>query len=531
VRRALQRKCACGGTCNSCGGATAPPIVQRVLGESGRPLDRATRALMEPRFGHNFSSVRVHDGARAAQSAAEVDASAYTVGNHIVFGSRAPRDELLAHELTHVVQQSGADSSGPLRIGDANDPLEREADANTHAHAAHAAAPRMLQRACDPAHTGLGAVPPMPACAAPAGPGSGESFLFCQDSTELLPGEETRLTAMSARLATAKSVNVNGYASTEGPRGREEEYNLTLACHRANHVAGKLIGGGVPASKIKTIRHGATTEFGAGLAPNRRVLVGFETTPEPPKAKNCGPDITKWFIGTMNAAKFDPRVQRVERGLAVAASIGQQEGMSSINFVETELRDRANDAATKTNASQPPPKNVQDQLSAAGKHPRPSRPFFSQPNPLGNIAGMSTALYLALTDWRDLVNHGAPFDFKAHKLLQSNLNANGCDDPCANASVTIAGKCFRNDVPGNLFYAYIGGWVGLSENALQLGSITAQLNSPTNPGWDPPDDTQMISVGFNLPKLLLNEITLGASLASVPAREPCTPCAKEYWPK
>ncbi len=76
---------------------------------------------MEPRFGRDFSAVRVHSGAAAERSAREMDAHAYTVGGHIVFGPGrlAPGTEegrrLLAHELTHVAQQSGAAGPGPSR--------------------------------------------------------------------------------------------------------------------------------------------------------------------------------------------------------------------------------------------------------------------------------------------------------------------------------------------------------------------------------------------------------------------------------
>jgi hypothetical protein len=85
----------------------------------GQPLDAATRAFFEPRFGHDFSHVRVHTDARAAKSARAVNALAYTVGQDIVFRSGAFRPEtvagrrLLAHELTHVIQQTRA-PSGPL---------------------------------------------------------------------------------------------------------------------------------------------------------------------------------------------------------------------------------------------------------------------------------------------------------------------------------------------------------------------------------------------------------------------------------
>jgi len=90
-----------------------PPIVNEVLRWPGQPLDATTRAFMEPRFGSDFSHVRIHSNQVAGRSAQEVNAQAYTVGNDIVFGSGrfAPETpegrHLLSHELTHVIQQSG----------------------------------------------------------------------------------------------------------------------------------------------------------------------------------------------------------------------------------------------------------------------------------------------------------------------------------------------------------------------------------------------------------------------------------------
>jgi hypothetical protein len=94
---------------------TAPASVDSVLAGTGRPLDPALRQDMEQRFGHDFSRVRVHSGGAAEQSARDVNANAYTVGHNIVFGTGrfAPVSHegrrLIAHELTPVVQQSGAD--------------------------------------------------------------------------------------------------------------------------------------------------------------------------------------------------------------------------------------------------------------------------------------------------------------------------------------------------------------------------------------------------------------------------------------
>ena len=133
---AAQRKCSGGGKLSKCsntrseaaGGLlqlkhsdtaalvpeVAPPLVNEVLREPGRPLDEETRAFMEPRFGYDLSTVRLHTDARSAQSATAMNARAYTVGRHIVFahGQYSPGSEsgrsLLAHELTHTAQQAGS---------------------------------------------------------------------------------------------------------------------------------------------------------------------------------------------------------------------------------------------------------------------------------------------------------------------------------------------------------------------------------------------------------------------------------------
>lgn len=125
----VQRMCHCGGECESCKEqehallqrrsdeasieGKAPSIVDDVLASTGRPLDQASRAFFEPRFGADFGDVRVHTGARASESAQAVRALAYTVGKNIVFANEqympgsATGQRLLAHELTHVVQQGG----------------------------------------------------------------------------------------------------------------------------------------------------------------------------------------------------------------------------------------------------------------------------------------------------------------------------------------------------------------------------------------------------------------------------------------
>lgn len=153
----LQRQCACGqhtiagGECAECRKkrlplqrraanqtepAAVPPIVHEVLRSPGRPLDPDTHLFMELCFGHDFSQVRIHSDAKAAESARAIDALAYTVGRDVVFssGRYSPRKrggrQLLAHELAHVVQQQGLSSVSltSLSINRPDDRYEKEAD-------------------------------------------------------------------------------------------------------------------------------------------------------------------------------------------------------------------------------------------------------------------------------------------------------------------------------------------------------------------------------------------------------------------
>jgi hypothetical protein len=155
----LQRKCDCGqhtiagGECSECskkhelplqrlainhsrqdGSPGVPPIVHEVLKSPGQPLDADTRAFFEPRFGRDFSNVRVHADAHAAESARSVHALAYTVGQDLVFGRQQYLPQtvagrrLIAHELTHVVQQGFQRSSSATAVSQKDNGQEREAD-------------------------------------------------------------------------------------------------------------------------------------------------------------------------------------------------------------------------------------------------------------------------------------------------------------------------------------------------------------------------------------------------------------------
>ena len=110
-----------------------PASIDRALAKPGRPLEPTLRRDMDQRFGYDFSRVRVHTDAAAEQSTHDVNATAYTVGHHIVFGTGrfVPEEhqgrQLIAHELTHVVQQNSGMMAIQRGPGDETDPTNRPA--------------------------------------------------------------------------------------------------------------------------------------------------------------------------------------------------------------------------------------------------------------------------------------------------------------------------------------------------------------------------------------------------------------------
>lgn len=122
---------------NSWPARRAPPAVDQVLSSPGQPLPANVEEEMGSRFKFDFSKVRIHSDTQAAESAKQVGARAYTVGQHVVFGAgrygarTETGNKLLAHELTHVVQQR-ADASGRHEI-----PMFDSAAGESEAH--HAA--------------------------------------------------------------------------------------------------------------------------------------------------------------------------------------------------------------------------------------------------------------------------------------------------------------------------------------------------------------------------------------------------------
>jgi hypothetical protein len=217
---------------------------------------------MESRFSQDFSQVRVHTDGVARESVRAVHARAYTVGHHIVMGpdhqphSREGRT-LLAHELTHVLQQrhQPGERSGPLRLSDPADAAELEAERVAHEMEAPGRGHQEvqlhpssgLQRACRAA---LG--PPRPPCTPSTTEPPGAVFFFERSCDDLKSGELARLNSYVAGLAPGTKLKAHGFASTVGPRA----FNDMLSCHRANKLAALLraVPGAVPVTDI--LQHG-----------------------------------------------------------------------------------------------------------------------------------------------------------------------------------------------------------------------------------------------------------------------------------
>jgi hypothetical protein len=177
----------------------APPVVNEVLRSPGQPLDPDTREFMEPRFDYDFSRVRVHADPKAAESARAVNAAAYTVGNQLVFaaGRYSPHglegQRLLAHELTHVVQQRGAGVSSTAEIVPETHQSEREAETNS-------------DRVTSGANSAVSAAPPVTGLQRLAGPPIAVSPELIQEMNALL--EQYTALSGSGAVTAAEATEV-----------------------------------------------------------------------------------------------------------------------------------------------------------------------------------------------------------------------------------------------------------------------------------------------------------------------------------
>ena len=241
----------------------APPIVYDVINSSvGRSLDSGTRSFMESRFNYDFSNVKIHDSDIAAKSASSINALAYTSGNSIVFNSGQYNTNsdsgkrLLAHELTHVVQQGTGVAPKIQCLGD----LSKK--------------PPMV---CDTANTNPG--------------NSVMTFLFATSSTTLLPSEKSDISIFVKSWQASGGTDVlrvDGYASIPG----NDKLNWTLSCDRAFAVANELHNKGVPSDFIDFFAHGETTEFGS-QANNQRADISMLTTAPSPAPTATTDPVTK----------------------------------------------------------------------------------------------------------------------------------------------------------------------------------------------------------------------------------------------
>ncbi len=220
---------------------------------SGAPLPSDVRSFFEPRFGHDFSGVRIHTGDEAARAARGTQARAYTIGRDIVFGAHqyAPGTgegrRLLAHELTHVVQQDASP--------------DRSAT---------------LQRAC-----GLAGIGAPAGCteAAPVFLDGYPRYRYDVDCDTPAAGEKARMIAAAKRLPATAQFEIHGFSSTDG----DAAFNRNLACARALKSQSILTesspaGAGIaPARIIGVFNHGPTP----GPMASRRSVVLTPRTPTP----------------------------------------------------------------------------------------------------------------------------------------------------------------------------------------------------------------------------------------------------------
>ena len=281
----------------------------------GRPLDDATRAFMESRFGYDFSGVRVHTDGRATESARSLGAEAYAIGNDVVFAAPnyAPATpagvRLLAHELTHVVQQGRA--GGPrsdLTVGMPGDAAEREAESaaarvarGASAGPVAAAPSGAIQR--QPAGSGdkeAGEQPlsrpeeirlaqTSPGKVTRIGPPAGFSlYNFAIDSADLKPEHRELLAEIGSWLGRVRSdklrIIIVGHADASGTPA----VNQPLSDQRARAVQKVLqqsLSLGLFAAGAGAQRPASSNDTVAGRSRNRRVDLRLLPVVRPPERK------------------------------------------------------------------------------------------------------------------------------------------------------------------------------------------------------------------------------------------------------
>jgi hypothetical protein len=264
---------------------------------------------------------------------------------------------------------------------------------------------------------------------------------------------------------------------------------------------------------------------------------GLANGPPATSPVSCGPDITDWFLGMLNGAPRDGRVLEVKRRLEAADRVGARYGYSAADVLEGGLVRKVL-AAERAAGNPPRTAAAAAQIAAADPRNQFGRALLLATAPIPFAGAPEHAMLAALKGaaeiWKSLVETGADFDFKNTVLAKANLDRAGCP-PMApgDPTVTILGTCYENDLPGNIFYAYVSKFCGFSRTAVHLGSQWAELQDNSSKGWDSPEDTAALNLGYDLPPGLITPAILGGALRAagrVIRVRPCAPCANVFVP-
>jgi outer membrane protein OmpA-like peptidoglycan-associated protein len=227
--------------------SSGAPLAERIDEmPAGQPLPSEERFFFESRFRQDFSAVRVHSDAQAAEAAEQMGARAFAIGPDLVFGpgQYAPQTmaglELIGHELTHTIQQA---ESGQAAVQ--MDPKGGK--------------------------EGIGNAPPSEQVISFDTEGAEDGFvLFPSGSADVTSTMEKKMDGIIAGATEPVSIHIHGYASQEG----DPTYNYNLSAHRGVNAKHYLESRLPPGSQVVVFAHGAHKGFG-DLSSNRRVGVSM----------------------------------------------------------------------------------------------------------------------------------------------------------------------------------------------------------------------------------------------------------------
>jgi hypothetical protein len=307
---------------------------------------------------------------------------------------------------------------------------------------------------------------------------------------------------------------------------------------RAKQVIEAVLAARGVSATIHVFDHGEQV----GDAVQQRSVVVTRTSPTPPEPEQpenrCGPDATSWFIRQVTAAKSDADVLAVQNQIRSAERVLRPFGFSVDRIIEGGVARKVLDAESRAGSPTRTPE-ARSQLSSAapGRAELTRAIATAAAGVIGGSTARAAAIALALSlirsaalGWKALVGTGRKYDFKNRSETLQNPATEHCPDNCA-STITLCPStgvdCYIKDVPGNLFYAHVGRFTGWTELTLQLGSQFAQLDASAR--WDPPEDTRMITFGFNLPGSLSQSALCSAMNAnrSIFDMRECANCAEE----